>query len=513
MSYTMRVALVLVLYFSAALGCGIQRLFPRTCTALAGQPAADVQSRLPNLSVAEDVYDSARQVFVTEIGLDGGVAQSRDAFCARLVNDSSLPDCLGLRGVLPPTVAPGYRVNITANCSRAALPSESAAALAQVNVQLAESLRALNRAILYDAQQVSLDENSGEVTMQFMMPLVTDDTDRASQYANASLQYYFHIRKQDPACVRSWQLTTVKTRTRGIFRVTFAFAIDPGCDGASQCKPGWRPAGDQAVACEEGACYHRGDCIPDTCLVGHYGSACTKCETGKYSLRAGQVPKQKTGCDAIPPNNTACSKIIQVKTSKCSAGMSVDQKKKMSLVLNVDCLDGGGVKLVWGEGVDVLESKRGELRVFLGSILNVSAGNIVLELQRRDLVFDQGARRRLLQEDAVADDNSTVVTVSVQGATTTTTTTATTTPAPAPANAATTTPAPAPANAATTTPPPAKEEPYNYAIVAIVIPAAFLIFCCLLVSSQSPEPEPMRMYRVADATGASEYVPVNYHRA
>ena len=68
---------------------------------------------------------------------------------------------------------------------------------------------------------------------------------------------------------------------------------------------------------------------------------------------------------------------------------------------------------------------------------------------------------------------------------------------------------------ATTTPPPTKNEPYNYAVVAIVIPAAFLIFCCLLLSTQSPQPETTRVYRAMDAptAQATQYLPLHYNVA
>ena len=132
----------------------------------------------------------------------------------------------------------------------------------------------------------------------------------------------------------------------------------------------------------------------------------------------------------------------------------------------------------------------------------------------------RGARRRLLQNNSTT---STTTTTPVPTTTTAVTQAVTTTPVPttttttAAAQAVTTTPVPttttttAAAPATTTTPPPAKQEPYNYAIVAIVIPAAFFIFCCLLISTQSPQPETTKVYRVVDA--APRYVPMHYNVA
>ena len=542
------VVLMTAMSCSGVSGCSNQRLFPAGCDALAGQDAQDVRNRLPDSVIEGDVYEDANDVFVTEIGLDDDGSYSRDQFCKGLDNNGSLPDCLGIRNDLPDPVPGGYRINVTANCSRAARPSDPVAGIQQTNRQLAESLRAFNRAILYDTNMVSHDDNTDEVTVQFTMPLVTDDTDKANQYANVSLMYYFHVRQQDPACLRKWDMSSNKTETRGIFRITFSYIMDPGCGPAPACKDGWRPADNEAVACEGSVCYTRGSCVPDTCPVGRFGSNCLECPVGTYSLQAGQRAKDMTGCDAIPAGNTACRKIIDIKTGECSAGMSADHKKKMSLVLNVDCLGDGGVKLVWGEGLSEVEAKLGEVKEFLGTILNVSAADIVLQLQPRAVTFEEGgARRRLLQDSVSAtDDSSTEITFSVQGGTTTTTTpvptttttavaqAVTTTPVPttttttAAAQALTTTPVPAAtttavaaqavtatpapeAPATTTTPPTAKQEPYNYAIVAIVIPAAFFIFCCLLISTQSPQPETTKVYRVVDA--APRFVPMHYNVA
>ncbi len=552
------VVFLVALFCHTVTGCGIQRLFSAQCDALAGQDAQDVLSRLAGSVIGADVYDATNEVFKTEIGLVGGFEYSKSQFCNGLDDNRSLPDCLGIRDFLPDQVEGGYRINITANCSRAATPSNDGDRMKQVDRQLTESLRSFNRAILYETQIVSQNESTGEGTVQFTMPLVTDDTDKASQYANASLMYFFHVQRQNLACLRKWDMSANKTETRGIFGIMFSYIIDPGCDTAPECEHGWRPAGNEAVACEGSVCYTRGRCVPDTCSVGRFGSSCEKCPPNTYSLKAGQQAKNMSACDAIPTGNTDCGKIIDIKTGECSAGMSADHKKKMSLVLNVDCLENGGVKLVWGEGPSEVEAKLGEVKEFLGTILNVSAADIVLDFQAR--VVEEfavgGARRRLLQDSGGAtDDGSTEITFSVQAATTTTaavtttpapttttTTTAaaaavvtttptpattTTTPAPTtapvttaagttPPPSTTTTPAPNVAvGPATTTPPPAKNEPHNYAVVAIVIPAAVFIFCCLLSSTQSPQPERTRAYRAMDAppAQATQYLPLHYNVA
>lgn len=221
--------------------------------------------------------------------------------------------------------------------------------------------------------------------------------------------------------------------------------------------------------------------MPDTCPVGRFGSACETCPAGQYSLKAGKIAKKKQACDEIPAGNTACKKIIDIKTGECSAGMSTDHKKKLSLVLNVDCLENGGVKLRWGEGIEEVEAKQIQLKDFLSVILNVSASDIVLELQRREVVFDGGSRRRLLQEaTTVTDESNTDVTVSIQNGTTA---------------------------SASTKPSSSDESSLNAVPIVIAAIGALVLIGCLLVTMQSSRSGDGGVSRM---TKVQSYVPLSY---
>tara|TARA_X000000368_G_scaffold136652_1_gene107327 strand:- start:3832 stop:5367 length:1536 start_codon:yes stop_codon:yes gene_type:complete len=389
---------------------------------------SEIQSKLDGFDIGPEKYDLTTGRFLTEFRYDGPNI-SRTEFCEKLKSGSHRY-CLDIESLITDDIVhTGVRIDFPSDYCRK-LESDTPEKRKTLNdARLANVLRSYDRAILYDTEVSDPDSNTGEITMQATLPIITTDMVKAEQYFNESVKYYFYARSDLLSCKDEHSVALAQLSSGG-FRATYKFSYDNDClasdgKGYSYCERYQKKfvrtfEFTNRLVYENGVCFQAADCQASYCRANQISTdvrnwKCEPCPSGQYLFKSGTPSVLKTACDAMPAEDNACKKIIESKINECSLNFTGSWKRTMSFVQHVDCLENDDVKLTWTESLQATTARQGEIKSFLAEILNLTSGHIALDLKRRELVVDTGSRRRLLAEDAaVLDDSTTDVTVHVR---------------------------------------------------------------------------------------------------
>ena len=387
-----------------------RRFMSDRCDSLRGNEASDFQNST-FLTFGQEQYNPSSGKFHTNVTYSGTESMQISNFCA-LVNSNSKfqTGCLGVDDQTQDFVHPGDKFKITGNCSRNDY-SNPQLKNKITQTQLADALRAFDRAMFYNAVIESHNpehEVISNVTFTADLPLLTENSNFAMTYANDSLKFLLYSSRQPMRCVSSWNMHTHRAAT-GIWRVVFNFIQDRLCLEESMdepCENGWtaRPP-DQAWACEGGFCYERAPCTPATCPINHFGPNCEPCPEGTFSLTPGAKAKQLSQCFKITDAGSECQQIVDLKLGQCSSEITPQMKRLTSLVLDVECFEEGHLRLTWGESIKTVSNNQ-EVFDFIKAVFGVNEDEFTLQFVSRGIEEDRYNRRRLLQANNKAQDES-----------------------------------------------------------------------------------------------------------
>lgn len=407
-----------------------QRFLPDKCDAFRDIDTESLKSNILSskpgydLLIGQDRYNETTGRFLTDLSFnltDNGMDPfSDDEFCS-IVNDL-LPtgdqDCLGMVGKIGALILPSTKITLEGDCNRNERERGDAQSKKIAELQLADALRAYDRAIFYnnDMNYITSD-NIRENNITVELPLLTTNEEFAKKYANDSLTFLLYSSKAPTECVRNWDLkvTPRDNNVLGLWKVALSFQVDEECEGdqaTAVCQEGWQPpeSGKEYV-CEGENCYERAPCVPSTCAVNEFGPNCDECHDGSFSLKSGNKAKQLDKCIDRSNASTACKQIADLKLTPCSSEITPRMKRLLSLVLDVECNDDGSLQLTWGEQKSKILQDNTDVFYFIKKVFNVTEDEFDLQYVQRGVEEEEGpGRRRLLSQDTALDDSVTLIT-------------------------------------------------------------------------------------------------------
>jgi len=377
------------------------------------------------LVIGRERWDENTGKFLTDLSFNFTVVQNdvpplRSTFCDTVNSRPDINDCLGMENKLGPgTIIKQETITLEGNCTRNEDEQQDAQSQKRTELQLADALRAYDRAIFYNnvMTQKNLPDNTRQTNITVDLPLLTTNADFAAKYANDSMTFLLHSSKIPTECVHNWDLkvTPPDNTVLGLWKVSFSFQVDEVCQGdqaTAECQEGWQsPESGKEYVCEGSTCYQRAPCVPPTCAVNEFGQDCTTCADGKFSLKSGMKAKQLDKCIDRSNASTACNQIANLKLMPCSSEITPRMKRLLSLVLDVDCHDDGSLQLTWGEQISKILQDNTGVFYFIKNVFNVTEDEFTLRYVQRGVEEEEGpGRRRLLSQDTALDNSVTLIT-------------------------------------------------------------------------------------------------------
>jgi hypothetical protein len=292
-----------------------------------------IQDNLENFDIGPERYDLTTGRFLTEFRYDGPDI-SKTEFCNGLNSDSNRY-CLNIESLITDDIVhTGFRIDFPSDYCRKLEPDTPEKRKRLNDARLANVLRSYDRAILYDTEVSEADPNTGEVTMQATLPLITTDMVKAEHYFNESVKYYFYARSDLLVCKYDHSVALTQLSSGG-FRATYKFGYKDNCqdDKTSYylCQRDHkkfmrtRPTANKLLY-ENGVCFEAGDCQASTCRANQISTdvqqiyaGCTPCPPKPIPLqirhavgRQDRVRRHAHGGQCVPKNHREQDQRVQL---------------------------------------------------------------------------------------------------------------------------------------------------------------------------------------------------------
>ena len=373
------------------------------------------------LVIGRERWDENTGKFLTDLSFNFTVVKNdatplRTTFCDTVNNIPGINDCLGMENKLD-LVLTQKTITLEGSCTRNEDEQQDAQSQKRIELQLADALRAYDRAIFYNnvMTRKNLPDNTLQINITVDLPLLTTNAEFAAKYANESMTFLLYSLKQPTECVHNWDLkvTPPDNNVLGLWKVSLSYQVDEVCIGdedSAVCQNGWQPRElDEAWVCEGENCYERALCLPPTCPVNHFGAECTACPSGSFSLKSGIKAKNLAKCFDYANSSTACQQIADLKFTPCSSKITPRMKRLLSLVLDVECNNDGSLQLTWGESKSKLLKNNQDVIHFVKTVFNVTDTEFTLQYVQRSIAVEESRRRHLLSQEEVIDDSVTLI--------------------------------------------------------------------------------------------------------
>ena len=374
------------------------------------------------LVIGRERWNETTGKFLTDLSfnftvVDNPTTPTTEKFCNEVNKHLDINDCLGMENKLG-LVVTRTTITLEGSCTRNEDEKQDGQSQKRAELQLADALRAYDRAIFYNNMMTdeNLPDNTLQINITVDLPLLTTNADFAAKYANDSMTFLLYSSKQPTECVHNWDLkVTAPDNNVGLWKVSLSYQLDEACSGdedSAVCQNGWQPREpNEAWVCEGKNCYQRAPCLPPTCPVNHFGTECTACPDGSFSLKSGIKAKKLTKCVDYANSSIACQQIADLKTTPCSSKITPRMKRLLSLVLDVECNNDGSLQLTWGERKSKILQDNTDVFYFIKNVFNVTEDEFTLRYVERGVEEEEGpGRRRLLSQDTALDDSVTLIT-------------------------------------------------------------------------------------------------------